>query len=134
VEKPRFFQGGSQADIPHMRIDGGGGDILVAEQPLEKSQIHAVFEEKGRAGVTQHVGGDAAVEARFFGEAPEQMPRGLRGPSPAIRAQERLCASSRGKSAEETRQPFVHDEDAAFTPALAANMEAAAVNVEVVRA
>lgn len=50
----------------HLRVDGGGGEVGVAENELDRLQVHAVFEPVGGDGVADSVGRDAGAEARLL--------------------------------------------------------------------
>ena len=59
----------------HMGVDGGGGDVGVAQQQLHRAQIGAVVEQVGGKGVAQGVGRQRAADASgqrvFFHQGPE---------------------------------------------------------------
>jgi hypothetical protein len=42
--------------LRHMGVDGGGGDISVAQQHLHRSQVGPVVEQMRGKGVAQRVG------------------------------------------------------------------------------
>ena len=39
-----------------VRVDLGGGDVLVAEEELHRAEVGASFEQVGGEGMAQHVG------------------------------------------------------------------------------
>ena len=47
-------------------VDLGGGDVRVAQHHLERAQIRPVFQQVGRKGVAQGVGGDVLLNPRLF--------------------------------------------------------------------
>src|SRR3954463_867487 len=56
--------GGGEASRRNVRVDLGGGQVLVAEELLEEPQTRASVEEVRRKGVPQRVGRDAFWETR----------------------------------------------------------------------
>ena len=53
-----------------MGVDGRGRNAFMAEESLQEPEVHTIFQQEGRAGVTQHVRRDAGLNACCDGEVP----------------------------------------------------------------
>jgi hypothetical protein len=63
-----------------MSVNSCSRYVFVPEQALKKSQIHAILQEKGRAGMAQHVRRNPLFEPGRTSKTPQFSTDGLRRP------------------------------------------------------
>ena len=50
--------------LGHMGVDGGGGDVCMPQEHLDRPQVRSVIEQMGGKGVPQGVWGDGGLDLR----------------------------------------------------------------------
>jgi len=136
-----FFEMG----VGDMGIDLCGGDVGVAEERLDRTEVGAVHEEVGGERVSQGVGrnvfGDAGFFGVFFDEALDGtggeatiVARGVGGAVVAAIAKEKRSerVGAGGEIFAKAIGGGLRDEDRAIFAAFAANHEFAAVEVDTI--
>ena len=94
--RSRAGQAGNQPNRGLLRagvgveIVGGGFEVGVAEEFLDRADIHSVADEVGGEGVAQHVGRDALGEAGSGKDAPQSAVQVVISQSLALGAEEEI--------------------------------------------
>lgn len=83
-----LFQRTAQILPVEMRVDFGGGNAFVAQHFLYGAKIRAAFHQVRGKGMTEGVGGNDLVDARFFDEVFDDQKDHDPGESPAAPVQE----------------------------------------------
>ncbi|HEX8240464.1 MAG TPA: hypothetical protein VF574_12060 [Allosphingosinicella sp.] len=106
----------------------------MAKQALQEPQINAVLQKQRGAGMAQHVGGEMGFYTGRLPERTKGSPDGLGRPILSMRAQERRGTLADRKFGEQSAQLIIDYKDAPLAPPFAADMQAAAFWIKVLRA
>ena len=85
---------GFEALLLDVSVDLGGGDVGVAEQFLDNTQIRSVLEQVGCKGVPQEVGVDVLRESGPLGGLLGELPDPIGGKGPASNGEKNMAAGN----------------------------------------